>query len=247
MNFKTVNILALILLASIFIFLELNWSLLYYIVPLIIVYCSLIAWGSYAIRLNFFFKSINKNKKGLCITFDDGPHPERTPQILDILKKHNVKATFFLIGNRVHGNEHILQRIVKEGHVIGNHTYSHSNKTALFSTDKVSEEIKKTNQVIYQACGVKPIIFRPPFGVTNPRIGKAIKENLMHSIGWDIRSYDTMAKTTDELVRRIEKGIDKNGSILLLHDDREMTVKSLDAILTLLRSKNIALADKVTG
>lgn len=137
--------------------------------------------------------------------------------------------------------------MVKEGHVIGNHTYSHSTKTALFSTDKVSDEIRKTNNEIFKACGVKPIIFRPPFGVTNPRIGKAIKENLMHSIGWDIRSYDTMAKTKDQLLQRIEKGLDKNGSILLLHDDREMTVNSLDSILTLIKSKNITLADKVTG
>lgn len=87
----------------------------------------------------------------------------------------------------------------------------------------------------------------PPFGVTNPIIGKQIKNQLMHSIGWDIRSYDTTAKSTDQLKERILSEVNKGGSILLMHDNRPITSEVLDDLLEELKTKNIIFADKVTG
>lgn len=250
MKFRTVNI-AFILAAAIFVAVapsEWVWQdYILYIVLILFIYSLFIAFGSYYMKANFFFKSIHSNKKGLCLTFDDGPHPEHTPKVLDVLKKHDLKATFFVIGKQIEGNEAILQRMVKEGHVIGNHTWSHSNMTAMMFESTVDEEIKRTNDAIYKACEVKPIIFRPPFGVSNPRIGRAIKSNLMHSIGWDIRSYDTTAKSTDQLKTRILKEVHNGGSILLMHDNRPIAAAVLDELLSELKQKKVQFATKVTG
>jgi peptidoglycan/xylan/chitin deacetylase (PgdA/CDA1 family) len=250
MKFRTINIALVVMLATLWILAPDTWTwkqYTLYSLLVLFIYSLFIAFGSYYMKANFFFKSIHSNKKGLCLTFDDGPHPEHTPQVLDILASHNLKATFFVIGKQIEGNEAILQRMVAEGHVIGNHTWSHSNMTAMMLESTVDKEIKQTNEAIFKACGVKPIIFRPPFGVTNPRIGKAIKSNLMHSIGWDIRSYDTTAKSTDQLKTRILKEVDRGGSILLMHDNRPIAAEVLDELLAELKSKNVVFADKVTG
>ncbi len=149
------------------------------------VFSAVLVWGSFDIQLGYFVNAIIKKKtkiKEIALTFDDGP-TEFTPKFLDLLKEQNIKATFFCIGKQIEKYPETFQRIIAEGHSIGNHTYSHSNKTGFLSTSKMVEEIEKCDEVILNVGNTKTDLYRPPFGVTNPNIAKAIEKTHKKSIG----------------------------------------------------------------
>ena len=197
--------------------------------------------GTSFIGLNYFVKNINRgNKKGISITFDDGPNRHFTPQILDILAKENIKATFFIIGSNVSENKEILQRMYDEGHTIGNHSYSHSKKTTLFSTQKLQEDIRKCSNSIFEVINKKTLFFRPPYGITTPRYRRALKQLKMKSIGWSIRSLDTIENNKDILYKKITNKL-TNGSILLLHDSQQVTVDVLPEIILYCNTNGIKI------
>lgn len=204
------------------------------------IFIGLISWGSFDIRQNFFVKSFsnkkNSTKKEIALTFDDGP-AEFTPDFLDLLKKFGAKATFFCIGKQIEKHPEIFRQIIAEGHEIGNHTYSHSNWNGFFSTKKIISEIEKTDAVIKLEGGIKSELFRPPFGVTNPNIAKAIKILNKKSIGWNVRSLDTVLKNEAEISARILKKV-KPGSIILMHDTSEKSLLALHDLLLNLQKQN---------
>ena len=197
--------------------------------------------GSALIGWNYHFRSFNaktKVKKNyVAITFDDGPNPEYTPMVLDLLAKYNCKATFFCIAKHIEANPELFQRIIKNGHTIGNHTYSHSNSYGLLSTSKVKADLRRANQVIKDKTGLEPLLFRPAFGVTNPRIKKAIRTIGMQSIGWNKRSFDTTNLDEKRILARITKNL-KNGDVILLHDTSAKSVRVLEQLLLFLRQRN---------
>ncbi len=210
-----------------------------YIYILVFLFTSIILFiGTYFIQANFYFNSICTlfEDKSIAITFDDGPDPNVTPQILEVLKKYNAKATFFVIGNMLDNNIELLQEIITQGHKLGNHSFTHSYYFDFFSTKKVKAEIEKTNIIIEQITGEKSIYFRPPFGLTNPNIARAIKKNKMISIGWSIRSLDTV-KDEQTVLKRLSKV--KAGDIILFHDTKINTPKILDKFLRLCSDKGI--------
>lgn len=190
--------------------------------------------GSFNIRLNYFLKNNNNTtrikNKVVAITFDDGPHPENTPQILALLKKHNATAAFFCIGKHLEQHPLLLQDIVNQGHIVGNHTYTHSPYFGFFTSKKVSQEILKTNELIQKIIGKKLAFFRPPYGVTNPAIAKALKKTGLHSIGWNIRSLDTIIKDETAILKRITRRI-APGSVILLHENQPRSILVLEQLL----------------
>ena len=116
------------------------WS----IALLLFVYSLIVFYGCYFINSNFFIKTVCKaqtNKKEIAITFDDGPAESYTPQVLQVLKQHDVKAAFFCIGKRINDNKALLKQVHEEGHIIGNHSYTHATWFDLFSSAKMSEEL----------------------------------------------------------------------------------------------------------
>jgi len=160
-----------------------------------VVFSLIIALGTYYLRFQYFLPSISKlnnKEKTISLTFDDGPNEKVTPLLLEILKKHNVKAMFFCIGRNIERNFEITKSIVDQGHVLGNHTYSHSNTFALTSYKNVASEIIRTNELIESITKQQTIYFRPPFGVTNPIIAKVVAHNRIKVIGWSFRSFDTI-------------------------------------------------------
>lgn len=196
-----------------------------------LVFILIVLLGSSLIQFNYFVKSINKGTgKGIALTFDDGPDAEMTPQILAILEKENIKATFFVIGSKIGGQEKILQKIFEEGHVVGNHSYSHNKKMTLFSTQKLIEDIANCSTTIESVTHKKPLFFRPPFGITNPRYNRAIKSFNMKSIGWSIRSFDTTANDKELLYKKVIKKITQ-GSIILFHDKKKITLDILPEVI----------------
>jgi peptidoglycan-N-acetylglucosamine deacetylase len=188
--------------------------------------------GAYFIGLNFHLTSINQlfsSKKKVVLTFDDGPHISNTIKVLEILNKHHVKAIFFIIGKNIEGNEFIIKQLIKDGHLIGNHSFSHHQWIDLWSTQKVYEDFslcqKKLNEI-----GVHSNLFRPPYGVTNPNIAKAVKKLNLKTVGWSIRSYDTSTKDIVKIKNRILKQL-KPGAIILLHDRLDYAPKLLEDII----------------
>ena len=202
-------------------------------------YVLSLIFGSGLIQLNYFVNSINKgSNKGVAITFDDGPDPSITPQILDILAKENVKAAFFVIGNKIEAEKELVQRIYNEGHTIGNHSFSHTKKLTTSSTSVLKEDFLKCSQSIESVIKQKPIFFRPPYGVTNPRYKRAITALNFKSIGWSIRSLDTKTNDAKKLYNSIVKKISK-GSIMLFHDTQKVTIEVLPLIIKYCKDNGI--------
>ena len=207
------------------------------IIILSIIYVTLLVLGAIYIQWNFYVKSFHqgKEKKWISLTFDDGPAKE-TNAILDILKEQNVSATFFSIGKNAEANPEIVNRWDDEDHLIGNHSYHHSFNFDWQSAKKMLAEIETTNSLIQQLTGKTPKLFRPPYGVTNPNLAKAIRKSGMHSIGWNIRSFDTTAKDNQKLLARILQKVE-GGDIILLHDSMNITKEILTELIESLRNK----------
>lgn len=180
-----------------------------------------LVWASADVGSNIYIKTICKadvKDKVVALTFDDGPDETTTEKVLDVLKKYNIQATFFLVGSKVEKHPDIVKRIYSEGHIVANHTYSHSGFFPLCSGLKVMGEITKCASAIQKNIGKKPKLFRPPFGVTNPIIGKVVRDLELKTIGWSIRSLDTVrGKTREEIARKVQKNLHP-GAIILLHD-----------------------------
>lgn len=203
--------------------------------------CSLfiLSWGVFSIQSGIFVSAINKvrgKQKQIAITFDDGPH-ENTPELLRILKKHNAQATFFVVGRNAEKHPAILQQIHNEGHEIGNHTYHHATAFPGKKVSAMIEDIASASIVIKKIIGEQPKTFRPPFGITNPNVAKAIRAMHLKTIGWSVRSLDTQIKSSDKIVRRIIKKT-KPGSIILLHDYTEHSSLVLEHILSYFAALN---------
>lgn len=160
--------------------------------------------------------SLPKGQK-ILLTFDDGPDPDTTPLVLDVLQRHHQRAIFFLIGEKVERHPEIVKEIVRRGHIVGNHTWSHSPWANFRGRDYLEQEIRKTDDAIEKACGIRPTLFRPPLGVT-PHFLRSLMRKTGHTVvGWDVRSLDTRDVPRSQVLRRIERRMSE-GSIILLHD-----------------------------
>lgn len=239
LNFRNVNILFILF---ILIWVLLDWH--YSLSPsaygwILLVYVSVLFCGSYFIRLGFFFKSVcsaGNQVKEIALSFDDGPAASFTPDILDLLKEKKIKTAFFCIGKKIPGNENILRRIVEEGHIIGNHSYSHHPLFDLFGSEKMVVELQKMNETVRAITGLTPKFFRPPYGVTNPNLKKAIERGGFISIGWNVRSLDTVIRDETRLTQKVLRSVNP-GSIILFHDTSPATVKILGDLIDQVRQK----------
>jgi peptidoglycan-N-acetylglucosamine deacetylase len=199
--------------------------------------------GALVLSANFHFNSVcsfNTNEKVVAITFDDGPHGEDTEKVLSVLKRHNVSCTFFCIGKKIGNDIQLVKRMDEAGHIIANHSYTHANLFDLQTTSKLTEEIELTNKAIKDATGKTPLLFRPPYGVATPALGRAIKRNNMISVGWNIRSFDTSTKNPDKVFEKIKQKI-KPGAIILLHDRVTDCDKVVELLLNYLEDNKYAV------
>lgn len=211
-----------------------------WIIVIVIACLLFLVWASADIASGIYLKAICKGRttdKVVSLTFDDGPDCDMTPRVLDILKQYDVKATFFLIGNKVKANPDIVSRMCQEGHLVANHTYSHLATFPLSSSNRVKQEIEETNNAIYSAVGKVSHLFRPPFGVTNPIIGKVVKQKGLTTIGWSIRSLDTIAKRSRNEVCEKVVGSLHPGAIILLHDVCPNADKLLSQLIPMIQEQ----------
>lgn len=179
--------------------------------------------------------------KLISLSFDDGPNEPYTSQILDILKRYNVRATFFVLGKNVEYYPDVARRIVAEGHVVGNHTYNHRRDTALVEWQR---QLNLAQESITRVTGVKPRLFRPPFGQKTPWELEDIHSRGFVTVAWSISANDPHARSSDTIAQRIISKAHPGG-IILLHDgmetrhgfDRSRTVAALPAIIETLQAQ----------
>lgn len=181
--------------------------------------------------------SLQKNR--IALTFDDGPDRRFTPQVLDVLKKHNVKATFFLMGSRVDGLPDITRRIHQEGHSIGNHTYWHP-KLWQESMDRMRWEVTQTDAAIKKAVGYSPKLFRAPYGGVNDQLVMELGKMNFSVIGWSVDSMDWTQIDSAAVQKNVLSNLHP-GAIVLMHSGGHWTqdlsgmVQAVDALIPRLK------------
>jgi len=244
LNFRNINLVFVIVLILFVVLIGLELISFYLLVFPTFLYLSILYFGVVNIHWNFFTKSMNrlKDSKHLLLTFDDGPHPKSTPKILDLLDEYHIKAIFFVIGKNAEKYPELIKEIGDRGHQIGNHSYSHAPTFDIFSVKKMVLDVEKANKLIESITGKKPEFFRPPFGITNPRINKLVKQSKMVSVGWTFRSYDTTKRSNAQIINQMKRNI-KGGEIILFHDSMQRTIGLLESSLPWL-IENFELTDK---
>ncbi|ADL06816.1 polysaccharide deacetylase family protein [Thermosediminibacter oceani] len=184
-----------------------------------------------------FYREGPRNVKMVALTFDDGPDSVYTPQILDVLKEQNVKATFFLVGKRAELFPDVVRRMVREGHVVGNHTWSHPNIIKMNNEDMV-REILRAEETLSKLTGYRPALFRSPYGSIDEARVKEIAKLNYKVIAWSVDSLDWKSLTAEQVKTNILENV-REGSIILQHsagggEDLSGSVAALkDVIVTL--------------
>lgn len=203
----------------------------WWFIVVIALHGALLAYGSASPKAGFFIPMQTHGAPGtLALTYDDGPIPQHTEAILDLLKKEQVRATFFCIGSRVSTSPHIAKRIVDEGHVIGVHTQNHHWSWGFLSKKKALREIQECMESIRMATDVTPSIFRPPFGVTSPNTAYAINKIGLRPIAWDLRTFDTSATNESGLIEKTFCKM-RHATIILMHDPKPVALSLTKALI----------------
>lgn len=171
-------------------------------------------------------------RKVVALTFDDGPHKQYTEKLLDGLKERGVKATFFLIGESIEGNEELVKRMSDDGHLIGNHTYHHVQLTKE-TKEEALEEIKLTNQKIYEVTGKEPTYIRPPFGSWSEELAEEIN---MTPVLWNVDPTDWKTQNCQSVTVHILKHV-RDSDIILLHDIFSTSVDAALQVVDKLQEK----------
>lgn len=188
-----------------------------------------------------YYNSVNTSRPVLALTFDDGPHPQLTPKLLDILRQQGVRATFYVIGRNVETYPDIARRIVAEGHEIANHSWSHPALTKV-SAAKLKQEIESTSNVIERVTGRRPTNMRPPYGAINDRVRQAIlQDHKLDVIMWSVDPLDWKRPGASVVTQRMVQGA-KPGAILLAHDIHPGTIEAMPQTIAQLKAKGYGFA-----
>ena len=184
-----------------------------------------------------------RSRKVVALTFDDGPNPNTTPVALELLKKYNAKATFFMVGRSVAGNEDIIKQVVAEGHQIGNHSWSPPLLTKV-TLEQAKSQINDTTEVLKKASGQDVHIMRPPYGGINSAIQAAVSQSF---ILWDVDTLDWKNRNTASIMKEVQKT--QSGSIILMHDIHQTSIDALPSVLQYLTEQGFELVtiDELMG
>ena len=205
-----------------------------------------VAYTEFPSYTTLYRQGSDASGRKIVLTFDDGPDPKYTPQILDILKAAGVKATFFLVGSRAELYPDLVRRIVREGHEVGNHTYTHPN-VGLIADSQVKVELNATQRLIEAICGRSTTLFRPPYNAdSNPNKAEEIQPLLIaQDLGYwialeDVDTEDWSRPGVSAILERVRNGRMEGGNIVLMHDaggNREQTVEALPEVIEYLRNR----------
>lgn len=183
------------------------------------------------------FSGLPAGQKVLALTYDDGPNDPWTMRLLEVLSRHGVQATFFMVGGYVRQRPELARAVFEAGHAIGNHAYSHKN-LIFASPSTLRRELDETSQAIQDATGERPFLFRPPFGGRRPGTFKVVEELKMFPVMWRVTCFDWAAKSHEEILRHARRQI-AGGEVILLHDgghlgigeDRSHSIAATDELI----------------
>jgi len=183
------------------------------------------------------FTGLERGSKKLAVTYDDGPNDPHTLRLLEVLAKHEVHATFFLIGRYVQERPDIVREVVRAGHVVGNHTFTHPN-LIFTSSNETRNQITQCRRAIEDAVGEHSNLFRPPFGGRRPASLRIVRELGLQPVMWNVTGWDWEAPPPEEIERKVAKQV-RGGDVILLHDgghrsmgaDRAPTVIATDRLI----------------
>lgn len=175
------------------------------------------------------------DKPVVALTFDDGPHPVYTPQILRILEDHGIPATFFVVGRNAKRSPEILRLMKEKGHALGNHTFSHVRLTAV-NNGTLKEEIERTREIILIETGINTSLFRPPFGAFDARSLAEVALRNLEVVLWSVDSRDWATHNLGDIRRNVERKT-HSGAIVLLHDVHQQTVDVLPGLIEFLKQR----------
>lgn len=224
-------------------------------VILLVAFLCRLVWASASISSGVYVKAVCKvlnAGKVAYLTFDDGPDPENTMKVLDVLDEYGAKAVFFLIGNKILDNQQIVAEILRRGHLVGNHSWSHDATFPLKGFRTMLDEVSRTQSAItnvrkslctgtVESVPAMPSckLFRPPFGVTDPTIGKVVKALGLNTIGWSIRTFDTNGGSLSVIASKVRRKLHP-GAIILMHDRLPQAPDNLRAVLEVLKAEGYA-------
>jgi len=209
---------------------------------------SLMAWGVFDVNSSLWAPTLWRVRgiNAVALTFDDGPDPGFTPRVLEILAREKVTATFFVVGERARLNQDLLREIDSQGHLVGNHSFSHAWNINFAMHAGLTREIEDCNAAIEAALGKRPEFYRAPHGFKNPALGDVLARLAMTCVGWQVRGFDAVRSDADAIARRMLLKA-RAGGILLLHDgsglqgtqDRSATLAALPVIIGGLRARGL--------
>jgi len=204
--------------------------------------------------LGYYLPVISCGKSGeqaVALTFDDGPDPRSTPDLLRLLAKHRAVATFFVIGENASEHPALIRQIIRQGHAIGNHTYTHDNLMLLKGRHHLLGEIETTQDVL-QKLGVIPFAFRPPAGVTSPGLHRILRSLNLYTVNFSCRAFDGGNRSIRNLSKKILKRV-RPDDIILLHDTMPKNdhlfscwLKEVDQLLTSIGEKGLKILPLAT-
>ena len=225
LNFRNTSIALLIFIALVAVLFLFNIRLGMFPLLAVIIYFMLLVIGSVKICMNFYLNAFCKgdtNEKVISLTFDDGPDPEVTMEVLKVLKKFRIEAAFFVIGAKAESHPELVKQILEDGHAVGIHSYKHAFFFDFYGRKKMERDLVegwKGGRVKEWKSG-EGVLFRPPYGVTNPTMARVVKKMGLVVIGWSIRSLDTTIKDPKKVAARIRKRLHP-GAVVLMHDTRK--------------------------
>jgi peptidoglycan/xylan/chitin deacetylase (PgdA/CDA1 family) len=213
-----------------------------------VAYVVLIGSGVAFLRLGMFVDVVwrgPREARGVALTFDDGPSAEHTPRVLDLLDQASVKATFFVIGQKAAAHPELVRAIVARGHAIGIHGHVHDRFLTLRSPDTVGDDLAEAIATVEAITGARPTLFRPPVGLTSPRVARALSWFDLVVVGWSVRGLDGLAGARPERVAARVVPRLEDGAIVLLHDAAERddfcpaSLAALPRILAAMRARDL--------
>ncbi len=179
----------------------------------------------------------------LALTYDDGPNDPDTLRLMEVLGKHEVKATFFVLGRFVQQKPHIVRALAEAGHTVGNHSWDHPR--LIFTSDtETRRQIETTQAAVFDACGVTPTLFRPPYGGRRPGTLHAVRKLGLEPVMWNVTCYDWKATSADKVFAHAQRQI-RGGDVILMHDgdqarmgaDRSHSIEATDRLISHYRAE----------
>ena len=182
-----------------------------------------------------------RSARSIALTFDDGPHPEHTPRLLDELARHNVRATFFVVGEEAAKHKHLIERLNREGHTLGHHTWTHAD-LAVMPSRLVLDEVRRCRELLENVTGEPCNLFRPPRGHLTFAKTCGLWQHRQQIILWNVDPEDCAMQSSELAINWAQQYAPQGGDIVLLHDDHAQIVPLVSTLLDRVKNQGLNTA-----